>query len=189
MIGVTEVEAREKLEWYREFASADGYAGHAAVTDLDGHVYPPDTLLSEAETNGSRGRLEYLRRFAADEKTTIGEAWVRQRLNTVVVGTPEQIADRLEEWQAVGVDGINVINWVIPGSFEEFADEVMPVLRERGLAQADYAEGTLRRKLFGRDRLPDSHPAAAYRGAFADGPRSWDEADARHAAAVPAGAR
>jgi FMN-dependent oxidoreductase (nitrilotriacetate monooxygenase family) len=28
---------------------------------------------------------------------------------------------------------------------------------------------TLRRKLFGRDRLPDSHPGARYRGAFRDG--------------------
>jgi long-chain alkane monooxygenase len=65
------------------------------------------------------------------------------------------------------VDGINVINWVIPGSFEEFADQVLPVLRERGLAQAEYAPGTLRQKLFGRDRLPQTHPAARYRGAFA----------------------
>src|SRR6201996_3312740 len=141
VIGATEAEAEEKREWYREFASADGYAGHAAVVDLDGHVYPPDTPLAEAVTNGSQGRLDSLRRFAADADTTIGGAWVRQRLDTVVVGTPEQIADRLEAWQAVGVDGINVINWVIPGSFEEFADQVMPVLRERGLAQAEYAEG------------------------------------------------
>jgi hypothetical protein len=42
----------------------------------------------------------------------------------------------------------------------------MPVLRERGLAQREYAEGTLRRKLFGRDRVSDGHPAARYRGAF-----------------------
>lgn len=27
-------------------------------------------------------------------------------------------------------------------------------------------EGTSRKKATGRDRLPDSHPAAAYRGAF-----------------------
>jgi hypothetical protein len=32
--------------------------------------------------------------------------------------------------------------------------------------QREYAEGTLRHKLFGRgDRLPDRHPAARYRGA------------------------
>jgi hypothetical protein len=129
------------------------------------------------QTNGSRGRLDDLIR-ALGPAATVAD-WVDLRMNGTVVGTPEQIADELEKWQAAGVDGINVINWVIPGSFEEFADQVMPMLRERGLAQTEYAEGPLRRKLFGRDRLPDSHPAAAYRGAFADGPRSWDEAAVR----------
>jgi long-chain alkane monooxygenase len=71
-------------------------------------------------------------------------------------------------WRDAGVHGINVVKAEIPGSYEEFVDHVIPVLRERGLAQREYAEGTLRRKLFGRrDRLPDTHPAARYRGAFA----------------------
>ena len=55
-------------------------------------------------------------------------------------------------------------------SVKEFADKVMPVLRERGLAQTEYSEGTLRKKLFGHDRLPETHPAAQYRGAFAQKP-------------------
>ncbi|HAY42215.1 MAG TPA: hypothetical protein DCY59_01045, partial [Micrococcaceae bacterium] len=77
-----------------------------------------------------------------------------------------------------GVDGINVINWVIPGSFQEFADKVLPVLRARGLAQSEYSEGTLRQKLFGDgDLLNERHPAARYRGAFTHGPGSWEEAD------------
>ena len=37
--------------------------------------------------------------------------------------------------------------------------------------QRDYAEGTLRHKLFGRgDRVPQRHPAARYRGAFVPQP-------------------
>lgn len=52
----------------------------------------------------------------------------------------------------------------IPGSCVEFIDHVLPVLRARGLAKTEYAEGTSRRKTTGRDRLPVSHPAAAYRG-------------------------
>jgi hypothetical protein len=83
-----------------------------------------------------------------------------------VVGTPEQIADRLATWRDAGVDGINVINATIPGSYDAVIDHLLPVLRERGLARREYAEGTLRRKLFGHDRLPDRHPAARYRGAF-----------------------
>lgn len=41
-----------------------------------------------------------------------------------------------------------------------------PYCAPHGLAKTGYAEGTPRRKATGRDRLPASHPAAAYRGAF-----------------------
>jgi len=181
-IGETEAEAREKFDWYREFASTDGYAAHAAIVDLDGRVYPPDTPLSVVQTNGGRGRIDYLRKFGEDPTKTIADV-VRERMDGTIVGTPEQIADTLETWQAAGIDGVNVINWVIPGSFEEFAERVMPVLRERGLAQAEYAEGTLRNKLFGHDRLSESHPAAHWRGAFTAGPKTWDEAEGVAAAA------
>jgi FMN-dependent oxidoreductase (nitrilotriacetate monooxygenase family) len=169
VVGETEAEAREKFESHREFVRPEGYALHSAITDLDGRVYPADTPLGEVQTNGSRGRLDDLIR-ALGPQATVAD-WVDLRMNGTVVGTPAQIADELEAWQKAGVDGINVINWVIPGSFEEFAELVMPELRERGLAQSQYTPGPLRRKLFGRDRLPDSHPAAAYRGAFADAPR------------------
>ena len=87
---------------------------------------------------------------------------------TRIVGTPETIADQLELWSDAGVDGINVINATIPGSYEEFIDQVMPVLRKRGLARDEHGEpSTLRHQLFGVDRLNERHPASQYRGAFA----------------------
>ncbi len=54
---------------------------------------------------------------------------------------------------------MNVINWTLPGSYEEFVDHIAPTLQERGLMQSEYREGTLREKLFGHPQLPDSHPA------------------------------
>ena len=85
-----------------------------------------------------------------------------------IVGTPAQIADELARWQEAGIDGVNLVNAGNPGPYEEFVDHVAPVLRERGLMQREYAEGSLRHKLFGHgDRLPERHPAARYRGAFA----------------------
>jgi long-chain alkane monooxygenase len=66
-----------------------------------------------------------------------------------IVGTPEQIADRLMQWRAAGIGGINVMNATIPGSYVEFIDYVMPVLQDRRLAQREYAKGSIRRKLTG----------------------------------------
>ena len=83
-----------------------------------------------------------------------------------MTGTPEQIADQLALWQEAGIDGINVMNATIPGSYTEFIEHVMPVLRKRGLAKDAYTPGTLRRKFFGYNTVPATHPAATYRNAF-----------------------
>ena len=78
------------------------------------------------------------------------------------------IADQIEEWREAGVNGINVYHATVPGSFYEVADRLFPTLRDRGLISTDKS-GTLRHKIFGTgDRLPERHPAAAYRGAFGD---------------------
>ncbi|WP_433342660.1 SfnB family sulfur acquisition oxidoreductase [Streptomyces sp. CA-253872] len=179
VIGDTEEEAAAKFADYQRYVSSDGYAAHAALVDKAGRAYPADTPLSQVDTNTAKGFLENLRRHITDREPTVGDLALQRLRDTVVVGTPERIADTVERWRAAGIDGVNVINWVIPGSFEEFADKVLPVLRARGLAQEEYAEGTLRRKWFGGDRLPARHPAARYRGAFTHGPRSWAEAAAR----------
>jgi long-chain alkane monooxygenase len=182
IIGDTEKQAQERAAYYDEFVSVDGYLAHAAVVDKTGRVYPPETPLSAVDTNTMKGFTEWVSKHITDREPVVADIAYLQAQNSRVVGTPEQIADQLAIWQAAGVDGINVINWVIPGSFEEFADKVMPVLRERGLAQSEYAEGPLRQKLFGAARLNDRHPAAKYRGAFSSGPGSWAEAHAARAA-------
>src|SRR5699024_11471035 len=88
-----------------------------------------------------------------------------------ITGTPEQIVDQLERWQDAGIDGINVINATLPGSYVEFIEHIIPELRRRGMARsADELQNnnarTLRGRLTGEDRLPATHPAAAFRGAF-----------------------
>lgn len=167
VVGDTESEAEEKAEEFARWSSAEGFLAHSAIVDREGRTYPPETELKDVETNTMKGFSEQLRRSITDREPTVADLAARVTRNNLVVGTPQQIADQLERWQQAGVDGINVVNAVIPGSFEEFADKVLPVLRERGLAQTEYAPGTLREKLFGTPTLNDRHPAARYRGAFA----------------------
>ena len=185
VIGETEAEAKAKSEEYDKYVSIEGYLAHMAILDRTGRVYPPKTPLSEVDTNTSKGFTEWISKAITDREPLVEDlAWLQAR-NSRIVGTPEQIADQLEQWQAAGLDGINVMNWVLPGSFEEFGEKVMPVLRARGLAQSEYSPGTLREKLFGEGPLlNERHPAAAYRGAFTYGPRSWEEAAALQAAAA-----
>ena len=188
IIGDTEIEAQEKAEEYERYASTEGYLAHSALVDKTGRVYDPKTPLKDIDTNTARGFLSWTSQAVTDREPLVEDVALISRRASRVVGTPEQIADRLEEWQAAGIDGVNVVNWVLPGSFEEFADKVLPVLRERGLAQSEYAPGPLRQKLFGAPLLNDRHPAARYRGAFAADPTTWAEAEALKAEGLlPAG--
>lgn len=167
VIGATEEEAKEKEAELESYISLDGYLAHMNfATRPDGTVYPPDTRLADITTNASQGILEWLRRSITDREPVVADLAQILPKRARIVGTPEQIADELERWQAAGVDGINITNWRIPSSYEEFIEHVIPVLQRRGLAQSEYAEGSLRKKLFGTDLLNDRHPAAQYRGAF-----------------------
>ncbi|SFR91164.1 FMN-dependent oxidoreductase, nitrilotriacetate monooxygenase family [Agromyces sp. CF514] len=167
VIGDTEEEAKAKAAEYEQYVSIDGYLAHSALVDKTGRVYDPETPLKDVETNTAKGFGEWVSKAITDREPLVRDVALLISRSTRIVGTPEQIADALVEWQEAGVDGINVINWVIPGSFEEFAEKVLPVLRERGLAQSEYGDDTtLRGRLFGAPRLNERHPAARYRGAF-----------------------
>src|SRR5699024_2252849 len=133
---------------------------------------PLDTPIGELATQGARGHLSELRAMNPDGAMTIRDFARFRAQATRITGTPEQIVNELEQWQNAGIDGINVINATLPGSYVEFIDHVIPELRARGMArsaeQLDAEAGsTLRGRITGADRLPETHPAAQYRGAFA----------------------
>jgi FMN-dependent oxidoreductase (nitrilotriacetate monooxygenase family) len=168
VVGSTEEEARRKEADLEERIDIDGMIAHfGGSLGIDLGAYEADTPIDLIHTEGGQSGLAWLRESVDGRTPTLGDLTRLRARGTRIVGTPEQIADRLALWRDAGVDGVNVINQVIPGSYDELIEHVFPVLRERGLARDGYAEGTLRRKLFGTDRLPDRHPAAAYRGAFA----------------------
>jgi alkanesulfonate monooxygenase SsuD/methylene tetrahydromethanopterin reductase-like flavin-dependent oxidoreductase (luciferase family) len=75
----------------------------------------------------------------------------------LMVGTPEQIADEMEDWFKSGTgDGFNLLPPWFPGGFDTFADHVVPVLQKRGLFRTEYSGQTLREHL----GLPrPEHPA------------------------------
>jgi FMN-dependent oxidoreductase (nitrilotriacetate monooxygenase family) len=75
----------------------------------------------------------------------------------VPVGTPEGIADLMQEWfEAGAADGFNVMPPLLPSGLERFIADVVPVLRRRGLFREEY-EGATLRSHYGLER-----PASGY---------------------------
>ncbi|WP_178023453.1 LLM class flavin-dependent oxidoreductase [uncultured Paenibacillus sp.] len=63
------------------------------------------------------------------------------------IGTPEQVADRIQAWfEREAADGF-MIAAAVPNGLEEFVDRVVPILQERGLFRTEYESDTLRGNL------------------------------------------
>jgi alkanesulfonate monooxygenase SsuD/methylene tetrahydromethanopterin reductase-like flavin-dependent oxidoreductase (luciferase family) len=73
----------------------------------------------------------------------------------VIVGSPVDVADTIEHWFLAGAaDGFNLMPDVFPDGLKVFVDEVVPILRARGLFRHEYAESTLRERFAGHHEAP-----------------------------------
>ncbi|MFT4183562.1 MAG: LLM class flavin-dependent oxidoreductase [Rhizobium sp.] len=171
VVGRTEKEAQDRLEDYRRHASVEASLAHySSSIGIDLSKFGLDEPIEQQATNAQQAALAVVTGKASGKPAMTRRQIVDQMVlgsrQKPIVGSPEQIADRLQRWmEEGGIDGFNLARTVAPESLRDFVDLVIPVLQERGLFKADYAEGTLRQKLFGRGdgRLPSSHPAAAFR--------------------------
>jgi FMN-dependent oxidoreductase (nitrilotriacetate monooxygenase family) len=154
IVGKTEAEAKEKFDFLlslvhpmvaREIASFTLGGVDLSPYDMDAPV--PDL----PPPNGSIGSFQTAMKLARDENLTLRQlgtrlATARQRFH--ITGTPEQIADVMEEWFHDGAgDGFNILPPYMPGALEDFVDLVIPELQRRGLFRTEYEGRTLRENL------------------------------------------
>ena len=170
VVGSTEAEAKALEAEYDEYLDLDAIVAHIGGglgVDLGG--LDLDTPLGDIQTQGAQGVLEAVKASVPGGNPTLKDLAHYRAKAQQIVGTPESIVDELERWQDAGIDGLNIMNHVLPGSYDNFIEGVLPELRRRGLAQSEYDQGSLRQKVFGRgDYLPENHPAAKFRGAFSE---------------------
>src|SRR5262249_31801036 len=75
-------------------------------------------------------------------------------------GTPEQVADLIEDWFMDGAaDGFNIMPPLLPYMFDVFVVEVVPILQQRGLFRTAY-EGSTLREHYGLDWPVSQFPQA-----------------------------
>ena len=164
VVGGTEAEAMSKASDYIDQFSTEGSLAHlSGGIGIDMGVVDLDQRLDTIDPQSMRGFIKSLIESAPDKKRTFRDLIRNRMAGQFLTGTPEQIADALEEWQQRGVDGFNIVYSVTPGTFVDFIDGVVPVLQSRGLVQREYSPGPLRQKLFGAPKLPDRHIGASYK--------------------------
>lgn len=176
--GRTESEARAKFEELQDLIHPDvalSILEHRLGVPLrhlplDGPP-PKDIPL----TNAAQSRQALLLELAEREGLSILELGLRvagARGHWQVVGTPEQIVDRMEErFLNEGADGFNVMPPYLPGGLTDFIELVLPELRRRGLFRTEYEGRTLREHLgLGRPGRRHKHNKAIESAARHDAP-------------------
>ncbi|GAA4832249.1 LLM class flavin-dependent oxidoreductase [Paenibacillus vulneris] len=153
VIGATEQEAKEKEAHLQELVLPEvGLAMVSRTLRVDLSAYPLDgpvpDLPDAVNINGGKSRYQLLVDMARRDKLTIRQLVARvtgARGHKTIHGTPEQIADFLENWFIHGgCDGFNIMPPYLPGGLDEFVDQVIPILQQRGLYRTEYSGTTLR---------------------------------------------
>ncbi|WP_028563005.1 LLM class flavin-dependent oxidoreductase [Paenibacillus pinihumi] len=159
IIGRTEEEAKEQLALIESLTPPQlglDLLSHYLGQDISS--YPLDEPLPIRpdldQFNQSKSLLKSILELMDDEQLTLRQLYGRLTNRLGLAGTPEQIADFMEEWFLQGAaDGFNVSFPHLPGGINDFVELVVPELQRRGVFRTEYTGRTL------RDHLSLQRPA------------------------------
>jgi FMN-dependent oxidoreductase (nitrilotriacetate monooxygenase family) len=156
MIGSTEAEAVRLSREINDLADPEvgrkrlsgRFGGHDfSHLPLDRPLSPED-FPDPGSVEAARSRTEVILNLVRRDKPTLPQllgylAGARGHFTTA--GTPEQIADLIEDWFTDGAaDGFNIMPPLLPAMLDIFGAEVIPLLQRRGLFRTAYGGETLR---------------------------------------------
>ena len=150
IVGDTLEQAEEK---YREIANlvfiddALNYLGRY-FNDMDFTQYDLDQPfpdLGDFGRNGWESATDRIKQLARDENLTLRQMALRSTTpKPAFIGTAVQVADKMQAWfEAGAADGFMMNSAVLPDGFNNFVDQVLPILKERGLFRVEYEADTL----------------------------------------------
>jgi FMN-dependent oxidoreductase (nitrilotriacetate monooxygenase family) len=184
ILGDTDAQAREIADEVRH-AQVSGPHAIMFLEQLwnrDLSAYDPDgplpevdpDLTSEVRAQGSaqartlqREAIETAARWRARaeaENLSIRELVIEMTGRQSFIGSPQTVAEAIDAHvQAEACDGFILVPHITPGGLDRFADEVVPLLQERGVFRTDYEGPTLRDHLglAGPRQRPAPQPACA----------------------------
>ncbi|HTC07164.1 MAG TPA: LLM class flavin-dependent oxidoreductase [Acetobacteraceae bacterium] len=156
VIGSTEAEAQRIARELNELS--DPEVGRKRLSGRFGgydfshlpldKVLVPEDFPDPDTVQAARSRTEVIIGLVRREKPTLRQLLgylAGARGHYVTAGSPERIADLIEDWFRDGAaDGFNVMPPVLPAMLDVFVAEVVPLLQRRGLFRTEYEGETLR---------------------------------------------
>jgi len=155
VLGETDQIARERADYLNSLVSAEvGVCDISNAIGVDLSQSPLDQPLDDMDiTEGARGVLDVVLQGSRAARLTLREAGYRygvSQLTPVLVGSPQTIADQLQDmFESRCCDGFVICPSITPGTYMQFVKMVVPELQRRGLYRTDYMGKTLRQNIRG----------------------------------------
>jgi FMN-dependent oxidoreductase (nitrilotriacetate monooxygenase family) len=160
--GQTAIKLTEQV-WNRDLS---GYDPDGPLPEIDPDPGEHTIARGRASVRMNRDPVAVAAQWrarAAAGNLSLRETVIEMTGRQSFVGSAAAIAASVNELvQADASDGFILVPHITPGGLDRFADEVVPLLQERGVFRADYTGTTLRDHL-GLAPLPPGEKAAAAR--------------------------
>jgi FMN-dependent oxidoreductase (nitrilotriacetate monooxygenase family) len=153
IVGATREEAERKRKEIAHLVTVEAALDHLGRF-FEHHDFSQYALdepfpnLGDLGSNSFKGATDRIKRIAAENRMTLRQAAFHAVMPPgEFVGTAEHIADLIQTWfEEEAADGF-MIQSVTPTSLEEFVEQVVPILQQRGLYRTEYEHSTLRGNL------------------------------------------
>ncbi len=153
ILGETESIAQERAAYLESLVSAEvGICDISNGIGIDLSGLPMDKPIEDMDTpDGARGVLDVILQGSRAANLTLRQAGHRygvSQLTPALIGTPEMIADRMQDmFESHCCDGFVVCPSITPGTYMQFVKTVVPELQRRGIYRTEYAGRTLRENI------------------------------------------
>ncbi|WP_261564964.1 NtaA/DmoA family FMN-dependent monooxygenase [Frankia gtarii] len=167
VLGDTDAEARERAEVIRhqQVSGATAILFAEQLWNRDLSSYDPDGPVPEVdplpgENTISKGRasvrmfddrlatVRQWRELSEAKKLSLREVVIEVTGRQSFIGSAATVAETINRFvQQDASDGFILVPHIVPGGLDDFADQVVPLLQERGVFRAEYTGTTLREHL------------------------------------------
>ncbi|PWV97314.1 FMN-dependent oxidoreductase (nitrilotriacetate monooxygenase family) [Paenibacillus cellulosilyticus] len=153
VIGSTEEEAERKYQEVVELVSPANallylgrYFEHHDFSQYDLDAPFPD--LGDLGRNSFQSTTDRIKAVAKEKGLTLRQVALSVATpRPAFLGTPEQVADKVQEWFEAGAADGFMVGSSVPHGLEDFIEHVVPILQARGLFRTEYESDTLRGNL------------------------------------------
>jgi len=105
----------------------------------------PFPELGDLGTNSHKGTSDRIKLLAKEQNLSLREvALYFSRPRREFVGTPDEVANAIQNWFEDGAADGFIINSLLPDGLQYFTELVVPLLQQRGLFRSEYEGSTLR---------------------------------------------